>query len=114
MEKATLGLCILINQRERNKAIGVSQDTQLQRGLSAYVRSISTSAMRATSRRLARAAYLKALIEEHQALAGRLTDYIMKNLEDDDIRNEGIYIMTQLDAFISHLGNELEALWLPS
>lgn len=114
MDEATVGLCVLVNQRERNKAIGINQDPQLVRGLSAYVRNITQEDIKSTTHMLVRAAWLKAMIEEHQALAGRLTDYIMKNLEDEDIRNEGVHIMTKLDSYITRLGEDLEALWQPS
>lgn len=111
MDKATLGLCVLINQRERNKAIDVSHDTQLLRGLSVYVRSIHKANIEDTIQTIVKASYLKAMIEEYHALASRLTDYIMANIGDDDIRNEGVYTMTKLEAYVTHLGDELEALW---
>lgn len=113
MDEGALGLCILINQRQRNTAIGVSQDTHLLRGLSAYVRSIHKANTDDTIQTIVKASYLKAMVEEYHALAGRLTDYIMENIEDDDIRNEGVYAMTKLEAYVTHLGDELEALWQP-
>lgn len=114
MNKATLAICILLQRRERNKAISLKQDTQLLRGLSAYVRNISTEDMKETSRRIVRASWLKAMIDEHIALSERLTNHITANIEDANTRNEGVYIMTQLDAYITHLNDELESLWLPS
>lgn len=113
MDNATLGVCILLNQRERNKAIGINQDTQLLRGLSAYVRNTNNEQIKSDVSLVVRAVYLKAMIEEYQVLAGRLTEYITANIDDADTRNEGIYVMKNLDAYISHLGDELEALWLP-
>ena len=110
MDKATLALCILINQRERNKAIGITQDTQSLRGLSAYVRSTNRAAITAATQRLVRAAWLKAMIDEHVTLADRLTAHITKNIDDPDTRTEGVYVMTKLESYITHLGDEFEAL----
>jgi hypothetical protein len=114
MNKATLACCLLVNQRERNGAIGITQDTQLLRGLSAYVRNSNREDMTALTKRMVEAAWLKAMIDEHKVLADQLTDHIMANIEDADIRNEGVFIMKKLDAYISRLGEELEAIWLPS
>jgi hypothetical protein len=111
MDDGIFAVCLLAKLRERNQAIGINQDTQLLRGLSAYVRDISREDMKSSTQRLVKAAWLKAMIDEHSALAKRLTDYIMANIEDGDIRNEGVYIMTKLDAYITHLSDELEALW---
>ncbi|MHC4749530.1 MAG: hypothetical protein ACYTFW_06600 [Planctomycetota bacterium] len=114
MDNATVAFCILINQRQRNKAIGIETDTQFLRGMAAYIRSSSEKQAKSDVEQVVKASYLKVLIEEHQRLAQRLTDYIMANLEDDDIRNEGVYVMTKLEAYVTHLGDELEALWQPS
>jgi hypothetical protein len=82
--------------------------------MAGFIRHDSRGTARDTTRQVVRAGYLKALIEEHQTLAKRLTDYITANIEDDDIRNEGVYVMTKLESYITHLGDELEALWQPS
>ena len=110
MEKATLAFSILIQQRERNKAIGIANDTQMLRGLSAYGRSENKAQGKSDIQALVKASWLKAMIEEHQALAIRLTEYITANIEDADTRNEGIYVMTKLESYITHLGAELEVL----
>lgn len=114
MDKATLAFCILINQRQRNTAIGIANDTQFLRGMAAYIRSANDKQTRANVGQIVKASYLKALIEEHQRLAKRLTDYIMANIENADIRNEGVYVMTKLESYVKFLGDELEALWQPS
>ena len=79
--------------------------------MASFIRSTSEAQSKAVTKRMVEITYLKAMIEEHQALATRLTDYIMDNLEDDDIRNEGVYAMTKLDAYVNHLSEQLEVLW---
>jgi hypothetical protein len=111
MDKASLAFCILAHQREKNGAIGLSQDTQMLRGLSAYVRNVSAEDIKSASQRIAQASCLMAMIDENRALAKRITDYVMDNLNDADIRNEGVYIVTQIDAYITHLSEKLENLW---
>jgi hypothetical protein len=112
LDEATIAaFCILINQRQRNKAIGITTDPQFLRGMAGYIRSANEKQIRANVGQIVKASYLKALIEEHQSLAKRLTDYIMTNIEDGDIRNEGVYVMTKLESYITHLGDELEGLW---
>lgn len=113
MDKATLATLILINQRQRNIAIGIANDPQFLRGMASFIRNTSEAQSKAIARRLAEAVFLKTMIEEHQALATQLTDYIMDNIEDDDIRSEGVYAMTKLEAYVTRLGDELGALWLP-
>ena len=110
MDKATLAFCILINQRQRNTPIGVTQDTQLQRGLSAYVRSTHKANVEDAIKRMVRAVYLKALIEQSTILADRLVDHITANIEDDEIRRSGLETMANLEAYTNHLGSELEAI----
>lgn len=110
MDKAAIGLCLLINQRERNQAIGVAHDTQHLSGLSAFVRSAVEEETKSHLQTLGRAAYLKAMVEEHARLADRLGDYITANIEDDKIRRDGLEAMSNLDAYITHLGVELEAI----
>ena len=116
MDKATLATLILVNQRQRNVAIGIANDPQFHpqflRGMASFIHSTSEAQFKATAKRLAEVVFLKAMIEEHQALATRLTDYIMDNLEDDDIRNEGVYAMTKLEAYVNHMAEKLEdVLW---
>jgi hypothetical protein len=79
--------------------------------MAGFIRHDSRDQASTATRQVVRAAYLKSLIEEHQRLAKRLTDYIMENIEDDTIRNEGVYVMTKLESYVNHLGDELEALW---
>lgn len=114
LDNATLALSILIKHRQRNRAIGVKNDPQFLRGLASYVRASNEKQTQDGMVTIVKASYLKALIEEHQALAKRLTDYIMANIEDDEIRNEGVYAMTQLESYVNHLGDELGALWANS
>lgn len=114
MDKATLAFFILIKRRERNKAIGIENDPQFLRGMAAYIRSANEKQTRDNVVRIVKASYLKTLIEEYQRLAKRLTDHIMANIDDPDTRNEGMYVMGKLDAYISHLGGELEDLWQQS
>jgi hypothetical protein len=114
MDRSTVAFYILVNQRQRNKAIGIARDPQFLRGMAAYIRSIGEDEARNDIVRAVKAWYLKALIEEHQRLAKRLTDYITANIEDDNIRNEGVYVMTKLESYVTHLGAELGALWQPS
>ena len=109
MDKATLATFILINHRQRNTAIGIANDPQFLRGMASFIRSTSEAQSKAVTKRLVEATFLKAMIEEHQALASRLTDYIMANLEDDAIRNEGVYAMTKLEAYVNHLSEQLES-----
>lgn len=108
MDKATLATLILINHRQRNTAIGIANDPQFLRGMVSFIRSTGEAQSKATAKRLAEAVFLKAMIEEHQALAARLTDYIMDNIEDDDIRNEGVYAMTKLESYVNHMAEKLE------
>jgi predicted Ser/Thr protein kinase len=110
LDKASLAFFVLVNQRQRNKAIGIENDPQFLRGMAAYIRSANEKQVRENIGTVVKASYLKSLLEEHQALARRLTDYIMANIEDDEIRNEGVYVMTKLESYVNHLGGELEAL----
>lgn len=110
MDNVTLAFYILIRQRDRNNAIGITTDTQFLRGLERFIRSDMTAQAQEETDRLVKIAYLKALIDEHQALAKRLTDHITENIEDADTRNEGVYTMTKLEAHITKLGDKLEAM----
>lgn len=110
-DKAELAFNILIHQRDRNNAIGVKTDTLFLRGLAQFTRKshneqLSTAVMTASE-----GAYLKASIEEYQALALRLTDHILDNIDDTDTRNEGVHIVKAIDTYVTHLGEQLEALW---
>lgn len=110
MENSTLAACILIQRRDRNKAIGIANDTQLLRGLSAYALSGHKDSVGDAIAVMVRVAYLKAMIEQLTALADRLVDHITANIEDDDTRAEGMETMTKLESYINHLGSELEAI----
>ena len=110
MDNATLTAFILINQRQRNIAIGVSQDTQLLRGLSAYVRSVQRDQAKDAIEVIVRATWLRAMITELATLSERLEDYITVNIEDDEIRRDGLEAMSNLESYITHLGVELEAI----
>ncbi|MCP4083168.1 MAG: hypothetical protein GY743_23345 [Planctomycetaceae bacterium] len=105
-----LPLFILANQRDRNRAIGIDRDTQALRGLAGYARSIEQAEIRADLANVARAAYLRAMIEEMARVGRHLADYIEDHIEDETIRAEGIYALTQLDTYVNLLGDELEAL----
>ncbi len=108
MDTATLATLILINHRQRNTAIGIANDPQFLRGMATFIRSTSEAQSKAVTKRLVEATFLKAMIEEHQVLAQRLTDYITENIEDDVIRNEGVYTLTKLETYVNHLGEQLE------
>lgn len=108
MDTATLATLILINHRQRNTAIGIANDPQFLRSMASFIRSASEAQSKAVTKRLTEAVFLKAMIEEYQALAQRLTDYITENIEDDVIRNEGVYTLTKLEAYVNHLGEQLE------
>lgn len=60
---------------------------------------------------ISQAVYLKAMIEECQSVAEKLTQHIMDNLENADTRSEGVYIMKNLESYITHLGEQLEMLY---
>lgn len=111
MGNSTLALCLLIYHRERNEAIGIKQDPRMVRDLGSFVRSMDKEKMREYAQTLAKATYLQALINEHVALAARVTEYITSNVDDADARNEGLHTMIKLEAHITYLGDELEALW---
>ncbi len=110
MTNSSLAMCILINRRERNKAIGIANDPQLLRGLSAYALSSHKDNVGDAIQVMTRAVYLKAMIEQLTSLADRLVDHITANIEDDGTRAEGLETMTKLESFINHLGSELEAI----
>lgn len=110
MGNATLGACILINQRERNVAIGIANDSAFLRGVIYFIHSATQDQLKSDISLLAKAAYLKAMIEELTTLADRLVDHITTNIEDDDIRRDGLEAMSKLEAYTNHLGNELEAI----
>lgn len=109
MDNATLAFCILIQRRERDRAIGLKQDTQHLRGLSAYVRHSQRADAKGAIEVIVEAAWHKAMIEELTSLADRLVDHITGNIEDDETRRDGLEAMTKLESYIAHLGNELEA-----
>lgn len=111
LDNATLAFCILIQQRERNNAIGITADTQFLRDMGQFVHSATIGQFKNDTGRLVKIAYLKALLEEYQALAKILTDHITENIDDADTRNEGVYAMTKLESYVTGLGDELEALW---
>lgn len=107
MDKATLAFCILINQRDRNEAIGIKNDTTFLRGLGHFMRNSHKDKLSSAISTISHAAYLKAMIEECQGVAQKLTQHIMDNLEDESIRAEGVYVMTKLESYIHHLGEQL-------
>lgn len=107
MDKSMMGVCLLIYERERNQAIGIKQDPQLLRGLSAFVRSVGKEETKVHIKTMATATYLKAMIEEYTALAYRLDDYVTTNIEDEEIRRNGLEAMVKLESYITHLGDEL-------
>ncbi len=110
MDNPTLACNILINQRGRNKSIGINNDPQFLRGMVAYIGATNEKQIGDAMRHLAKASYLKAMIEEHVDLADRLVAYITANIEDDEIRRDGLVAMTKLESYINHLGTELEAI----
>jgi len=111
LDKATLAFCILINQRQRNRAIGIKNDTTFLRGLGHFMRNSHKDQLSGAITTISRAMYLKAMIEECQSVAKKLTRHIMDNLEDADTRNEGVYAMTKLESYINYLGEQLGELW---
>ena len=111
MDKSTLAFCILINQRQRNQAIGIKNDTTFLRGLGHFMRNSHKDQLSGAISTISQAAYLKAMIEECQGVSKKLTQYIMDNLEDETIRAEGVYVMTKLESYIHHLGEQLEDIW---
>ncbi len=112
MDKSTLSFCILINQRQRNQAIGIKNDTAFLRGLGHFMRNSHKDQLSGAISTISQAAYLKAMIEEMQSLGERLSAYITANIEDKDIRNEGVYAMVKLESYINHLGEQLEKLYV--
>jgi hypothetical protein len=110
-DNLTLAYCILINQRERNTSIGIANDTQLVNGMAKYIRNQIENEADEEINRIAKTAWLKSSIEEYSRLAKRLTDYILANIEDDDIRNEGVYTIKKAESYIHFLEKELDNLW---
>lgn len=108
--ESTLAFCILIQRRERDRAIGLKQDTQHLRGLSAYALNNYKDNVGGAIDVMVRAAYLKAMIEQLTALADRLVDHITANIENDEIRRHGMETMVGLESYITHLGKELETI----
>lgn len=111
LNNATLALNIWIYQRQRNAAIGIAGDTQLLRGLAQFIKETHSKEALGAMATISEAAYLKASIEEYQALALRLTKHVMANLDDDDTRDQGVHIVKAIDAHVTRLAEQLETLW---
>jgi hypothetical protein len=109
-DKTILGASLFVFLNQRNKAIGISHETQFLRGLSDYIRNGGFKKDHEATKKIARAAYLQALIEEYQGLARRLTEHIMGNIDDQDTRNNGLEAMKNIDSLINYLVEALEAL----
>ncbi len=110
-DNAELAPNILIHQRERNNAIGIKSDTLFLRGLAQFMRKSHNEQLSGAIKTISEAAYLKASIEEYQALALRLTNHILDNIDDDDTRNQGVHIIKSIDAYVTSLAEQLEILW---
>lgn len=101
-------IALVVYHRERNTAIGIGQDTQFVRGLSAFVRSVSTDGKKAVTYRFARAVWLQSLVDEYQLLAKHVTEHIMRNIDNQDTRNDGLQTMIGIDSAINAMVEELE------
>lgn len=111
LDTPILAFNILIHQRARNSTIGIKTDTLFLRSLAQFMRKSHNEQLSAAVTTVTEVAYLKANIEEYQSLALRLTEHIIANIDDDDTRNQGVHIVKSIDAYVTHLAEQLETLW---
>ena len=111
MTNTSLAFNLLIYHRERNKAIGIENDTRFLRGMGAFIRHSGEGEAKTAINQMMEPVALKAEIEAYQALAKRLSGHIIDNLGDNDIRNEGVHVVKTIDAYVTHLSERLEVLW---
>lgn len=106
----TLALNILVQQRERNQAIGIKNDTQFVRGLGQFIQAQNREAVDEVAT-AAEALYIHALIKEYQAVAKKVTEYIMENIDEQEARTDGLRTMIAIESHVNYLGEKLEELW---